>query len=78
VSDDDPQLIHLDPQSEACLPLMKGIIEEEINARLAVRDTDVGDPGWAGRVAGIAADALLHKFQVRERTPDNPLYRWDQ
>ena len=59
-------------------PSMSEIIEEEINARLAVEQIDLGDPAWAGRVAGIAADALLHKFQVREWIPDNPLHRWNQ
>jgi hypothetical protein len=78
VSDDEHRLIHLDRESEACIPLMTEIIEEEINARLAVEQVDFDDPAWAGRVAEIAADALLHKFQVRERTADNPLYRWDR
>lgn len=42
-----------------------------------MEDRDVDDPAWLERVAELSADALLSKFQVRERTVDNPRYRWE-
>jgi hypothetical protein len=71
------KLIRLDPDSEACLPLMIEIIAEEISARLGVRDDRVDDPAWPTNIATLAADALLDSFQVRERTTAEPRTRWD-
>jgi hypothetical protein len=56
---------------------MTAIIAEEVQAPVALEDKDVDDPEWIERVAGLSADALLDKFHVRERTADNPRYRWD-
>jgi hypothetical protein len=75
VSDDERELIRLDPESEACTPLMVEIIAEEISARLAVRDSNVNDPAWTMRLATLAADSLLDRFQVRERPASQPRYR---
>ena len=75
MSDDDRELIRLDPESEACAPLMVEIIVEEISARLAVRDTNLDDPAWTVRLATIAADSLLDRFQVRERPASEARYR---
>jgi hypothetical protein len=77
VSDDDRELIRLDPASEACAPLMIEIVAEEIGARLAVRDTDVENPAWPTRLAKNAADSLLDRFQVRERVVGELRYRWE-
>jgi hypothetical protein len=76
VSDDDRELIRLDPESEACTQLMVEIIAEEIRPRLAVRDTNLDDPASIIRLATVATDALLDRLQVRERPAGEPRYRW--
>ena len=77
VAGHDPDLVSLDPDSEACFALMSAIIAEEVGVRIALEDRDVDDPAWIERVAALSADALLNRFTVRERTPDNPRYRWE-
>jgi hypothetical protein len=77
VTNDDPVLIRLDPESDACYEQMREIIAEELQVRIALQDRDVDDPEWLVRVSGLAADALLGRFQVRSRTADNPRYRWE-
>ena len=72
----DGNLVSLDPDSEECFALMAAIIAEEVVVRIALEDRDVDDPAWIQRVAELSADALLNRFQVRERTLDNPRYRW--
>ena len=76
VAGHDRDLVSLDPDFEACFPLMSAIIAEEVGVRIALEDGDVDDPAWIERVAELSADALLNKFMVRERTPENPRDRW--
>ena len=64
---DEQKLTPVDPESEACYPVMVEIIAEEIRARIAVHDNDTLDPTWASRVAAVAADALLDSFKLRPR-----------
>ena len=71
---EDPDLVRLDPESEASLGLMVDVIAEEITARLAVGDADTGDPAWARRVAVLAADALLDRCRVRPRAEGEQRY----
>lgn len=35
--------------------------------RIAVGDKDVDDPEWANSVAELAADAVVVRFELRER-----------
>jgi hypothetical protein len=76
VTDDQPTLLRLDPESDACFERMKTIVAEEVGARIALNDRDMDDPAWRDRVAALAADALLGAFVVRPRTIDTPRYRW--
>lgn len=66
----------LDPASEECYGIMAEIIKEEISVRIALKDDNIHDSAWVERVAGLAADALLNRFSIRARTPDNPRSRW--
>lgn len=72
---DEPIPPGLDPESAACFPLMVEVIADEITARLAVADTDPGDPAWVSRIATVAADALLDHFMVQSRTDGEFRYR---
>lgn len=56
---------------------MVEIIAEELGARLAVGDSDIHDPAWVARISTLAADALLDRFEVRQRTEAGPRYRQD-
>jgi hypothetical protein len=56
------------------LELLTGIIAEEIAARIAVNDKDVDDREWPRNVAELVADAILWRFEVRERPPDEHPY----
>jgi hypothetical protein len=74
--DQGPELIRLDPESEASYELMTAIIAEEIGVRVALGDKDVDRASWVWRVAELSADELLMKFVVRPRAATNPRYRW--
>jgi hypothetical protein len=70
-------LTWLDPESEECLEAMIQIISAEVSARLSVGDSDIRDPAWVARIGSLAADALLDRFEVRERPEGRPRIRLD-
>lgn len=69
------RLVRLDPESEANFDLLRDIIEEEIRVRIVIGDTPDKE-GWTKSVAGLAADAVLDRFQVKVRS--TPRYRWEE
>lgn len=77
MADQPKKLVRLDPESDACFDEMCAIINEEITVRAAIEEKKDADAAWIKRVSELAADALLHRFVVRRRMPDNPLYRFE-
>ena len=73
----DRQLIRLDLDIEANVDEMVQIVAEEIEARIALGDSDVEDPAWSRRVAVLAADVLLDRFRILRRAEDAPRSRWE-
>ena len=53
------------------------IISAEVSARLSIGDNDIGDPAWVARIGSLAADAILDRFEVRERAEGRPRKRFD-
>jgi len=70
---DDPDLQHLDPESEACFEELRAKILEELAARIAVGDDPTTTAGQE-TLSELIADAVLDRFVVRIRTA--PRYRW--
>jgi hypothetical protein len=71
----DQQMLRLDPESEACFELLREIIAEEINARVAIGNSDPTLENvnlWAA----LAADAVLNAFVVRARPKELPRYKF--
>jgi hypothetical protein len=70
----DKRLVTLDPESGANFELLRDIIEEEIRVRLATGDGPDKE-SWTVSVASLAADEVLHQFEVTVRS--TPRYRWE-
>jgi hypothetical protein len=70
-----PELIRNDPESEACFPALSEVIADELFARIAVKDR-LETAEDAAKVAGLIADGVLERFEVRERTADKPRHSW--
>jgi hypothetical protein len=71
----DQELLRLDPESEACFELLRDIIAEEINVRVALGNSDP-TPKNVNLWASLAADAALNAFVVRARPEDLPRYKF--
>ena len=68
-----PELVRLDPESEACFEPLTARIATEIAARMAMGD-DPSTPEGSRALAELIADTVLDGFVVRTRT--QPRYRW--
>jgi hypothetical protein len=42
-----------------------------------LEDSDVDDPASPNRIASLAADALLDRFRVLRRSPDERRSHWE-
>ncbi len=71
---DGPEAIHNDPKSEESFEELAAVIADELFARVTVRD-ELKNSEDAQAWAQLAADAVLHRFQVRQRSEDQPRYK---
>ena len=74
---DDGELIRNDLQSEKAFESLRQLIAGELFARIAVRDP-LKTKEDAQSVSNLIADAVLDRFQVRERPTGDARYRWSE
>jgi hypothetical protein len=72
---DEPELLYLDPASEAEADTLQAIIHEEIWARVAI-EGNVSSIEQVTKLSGVIADALLDSYEVRRRPAERPRTKW--
>jgi hypothetical protein len=73
----DDQPLHIDPDSTRVFGAITAVIAEELNVSAAGGE-DLNDPNEVEGRAECIADAVLDRFKVLERRPNDPHYHWGE